>query len=527
MRRLAAIAGLAALLAAAVASAGALHGGDDATRYTIELDNAFGLVDGADLKVAGVRAGTIERMRVDRESKRALVDVKIDKVGFGSLRRDAFCESRPQSLIGEYYIDCLPGRAREELPPGSTIGVEQTASTIPVDLVQNIMRRPQRERLRLILNELGAGVGARAEDIDALVRRGVPALRETNRVLATLGRQNRVLADLVRDGDEVIEALARNKGDVSRWIRETRETAAASAERRAAIAASLRRLPEFLRELRPTMSELGGVAEAQIPSLEDLHASAGQLERLFDNLEPFSRSSQANLRSLGEAADEGLPAMRAAGPVVEELDRFARRTPEVANNLAIILRDLDDRDRAVEPDPRSPGGRGYTGFEALLQYVFDQALAINIYNSNGYILKANLYFSECSEYQSAESLKEHMAEDPEFYERCASILGPSQQGVLQPDPTANEDHGDTSRRKARDRRDRDPARDRPARGKREASPGDDGPSPDRDSVAPPIDLGQTLEDLLGGRVPDIRSVPEAPAPQPASRDDLMDFLFGR
>ena len=50
-----------------------------------------------------------------------------------------------------------------------------------------------------------------------------------------------------------------------------------------------------------------------------------------------------------------------------------------ANNLDFVLRDLDDRKRAVEPDPRSPGGKGYTGMEALLQYMFDQPMAINAY----------------------------------------------------------------------------------------------------------------------------------------------------
>ena len=37
--------------------------------------------------------------------------------------RDAFCESRPQSLIGEYFVDCLPGTAKQELKPGAVIPV--------------------------------------------------------------------------------------------------------------------------------------------------------------------------------------------------------------------------------------------------------------------------------------------------------------------------------------------------------------------------------------------------------------------
>src|SRR5215218_4174660 len=184
---------------AAVATASA--GSDDPKHptYTIELDNAFGIVNGADVKVAGVRAGRVAGMRVDRHSKRALVDIAIDKTGFGSLRTDAFCETRPQSLIGEYYVDCRPGTSEQRLKPGATLPVEQTASTIPLDLINNVMRRPYRERLRIVLDELGAGVGGRAEDIQATVRRAVPALRETDEVLAILADQNTTLADLARD----------------------------------------------------------------------------------------------------------------------------------------------------------------------------------------------------------------------------------------------------------------------------------------------------------------------------------------
>ena len=133
---------LGAVAAMIVATASAGSQDPQGAQYTVELDNAFGIVEGADVKVAGVRAGHVTGMRVDPRSKRALVDFALDKEGFGSLRTDAFCESRPQSLIGEYFVDCRPGTAAERLKPGATIPVEQTASTIPIDLITNILRRP-------------------------------------------------------------------------------------------------------------------------------------------------------------------------------------------------------------------------------------------------------------------------------------------------------------------------------------------------------------------------------------------------
>ncbi len=542
MRRLLVIVVVLAAGAAAAVTATAGSGDPERPQYTVELDNAFGVVEGADVKVAGVRAGHVTGMRVDSRSKRALVDIAIDKAGFGSLRTDAFCETRPQSLIGEYFVDCRPGKAPQRLERGGTIPVEHTASTIPLDLVNNIMRRPYRERLRIILDELGAGVGGRASDIQATVRRAVPALRETDEVLAILADQNKTLANLTSDADAVIGDLAANRKNVGRFVTETHQTARASAERRDAIAASLRRLPAFLRELEPTMAKLGQATDAQSPALADLNESSGQLATLLENLPDFADASRTGFKSLAEVGREGRPALRSARPTIDQLSKFSANTPELANNLAIVLRDLNDRGRAVEKDPRSPGGKGYTGFEALLQYLYDQSMAINAFDSNGYMLKVNLFASECSDYQNLQSLKEKLKQDPGFYGRCAAILGPHQPGITQQDPTytgAQETH---ERVPAAARKKKAPAR-APETPKAPAAPA----APTR-PAAPDVKgktkkeiekarkraerLKQQLEDTLGIELPDLPAtpaLPQAPIPgAPTTVSDpqqLLDFLL--
>jgi phospholipid/cholesterol/gamma-HCH transport system substrate-binding protein len=537
MRRLLVIAVLLVAGAAAVATASAGSEDPQGPRYSLELDNAFGIVEGADVKVSGVRAGRVTGMRVDRGSKRALIDFRIDKAGFGSLRTDAFCETRPQSLIGEYFVDCRPGTAPERLRTGATIPVEQSASTIPVDLINNIMRRPYRERLGIILDELGAGVGGRAEDIQATLRRAVPALRETDRVLAILAEQNKVLGGLTKNADTVIGDLAANRKDVGRWVTETKQTASASAERRAEIAASLRRLPGFLRELEPTMAKLGAAADAQSPALDDLNASAGQLARLLENLPEFSDASRTSLTSLAEMSRKGRPALRAAKPTIAELERFSTKTPELANNLDFVLRDLDDRKRAVEPDPRSPGGKGYTGLEALLQYVFDQSMAINAFDSNGYMLKVNLFLSECSEYQNRFSLKEKLKEDPGFYARCAAILGPNQPGITQNDPTYTgaQDHGGHHLPSAKAKQDK-PSPPAAPEVPRTPENRDGKPKLDEDVRRQAEKIAKQLEDTLGIDLPDLPATPSLPALPPtpalpqapvgtANAQQLLDYLL--
>src|SRR5438067_857590 len=158
-------------------------GGGGSPTYKIELDNAFGLVNGADFKVAGVISGSIKSIGLCSDDKsarcenplHALVTVQSSQKGFGQFHQDAFCQSRPQSLIGEYFIDCEPGTGGKVLRPGSTITASHTQSTIPAHLVQNIMRLPYRQRFTLILNQLGAALAARSEALKTSPRRAVLA----------------------------------------------------------------------------------------------------------------------------------------------------------------------------------------------------------------------------------------------------------------------------------------------------------------------------------------------------------------
>ena len=548
MKRIAAIAlVLVATVAVAALGTGAKDSSKGQPKFTVELDNAFGLIKGGDFKVAGVRAGKIEDLRVDRKTKRALVDFTITEKGFGSLRTDAECLVAPQSLVGEYFVDCDPGKADAKLKPGSTIPVEKTSSTVPPDLVNNIMRLPQRERLRLIIGELGAAVAGNGEELNAAIRRAVPALRETNRVLAILARQNQTLADLTRDADRVVGALADKRTEVSRWVREAGNTARISATRDREIAEGFERLPTFLAELEPTMRELGRTADRQAPALRNLAASAPQLSELFDRLPRFADATRPALRALGRASVTGREAVRPARATVAGLERYSRGVPELGKNLAIILEHLDDRKNSAEKDPRSPGGEGYTGLEALLQYTYDQTMAINIHDGEVHILKVFPFEGPCAPYGDKQAVAE-------LGDQCGRTLGPNSLGFNSLDPNAppnwdGSDRGpessDPSVRRRAVRPEGDPAR------QRYAPKDDDGADPggrggtgsdgagnaargggDAGARGGVFDVPK-LDDVLPGGAPkpappktDLPDLRSAASGDQRSEEQLLDFLLG-
>ena len=446
IRRVVAALALVLLVGAAVLSLGAKSDDDDGGSKTYKLlfDNAFGLTEGGDFKVAGVRAGKTSSFKVDTSSGRPLASVtaEITEPGLADLRKDARCEIRPQSLIGEYFVDCQPGTSDERIPDGGRLPVEQTSSTIAIDLVNDIMRRPYRERLRLIVGELGAGLAGRPDDLSAVLRRAHPALRETSETLQILGKQRQTIQKFIGDAHTVVGALENRKQDVVRFVREAGRTAEISASRRGDLQKTFHLLPAFLAELEPYMNRLGDLTQAQTPVLRNLQSASGELDTFLTRLRPFAEAGTPAFRALGDMSVVGRRAVRKTTAEVNELRRLAKDAPGFAKPLRQFLQTIDDRKRAVEPDPRAratgpPAGDkthttsnrdGFTGMEALWNYFFWQALTTNPLDDLGHVLRLSIVVNPvCGSYQVKPS--------PQVIAQCNQFLGPTQPGVTTADPT--------------------------------------------------------------------------------------------
>ena len=97
-------------------SAGGGNGG-----YTVRaiFDDAANVIPGENVKIDGVKVGTVGSVTPTPKSKAAVV-LHIENPGFQDFRSDASCTIRPQALLGEKFVDCLPTQPRVEgtpLPP--------------------------------------------------------------------------------------------------------------------------------------------------------------------------------------------------------------------------------------------------------------------------------------------------------------------------------------------------------------------------------------------------------------------------
>jgi ABC-type transporter Mla subunit MlaD len=393
MRRIFAIAVVTASAAAAlILGVGASDESGEGYEVRAIFDNVSGAVEGEDVKIAGARVGAIKELDVTPD-KKAVVVFEVEEPGFAPFRADAHCTIRPQSLIGEKFVECDPGRSDqpelEEVPEGedgagqALLPLERTSSPVDIDLINNIMRLPYRTRLALLINEFGTALAGRGAELNEVIHRANPALRETDEVLKILANQNRTLAQLAVDGDRALEPLARERAHVGEFIVEANETAQASAERRGELGETFEKLPRFLSELKPTMEDLGALSDEMTPVISDLGDAAPALNRFILALGPFSRASVPSLDSLGEAVQVGGPALRDTEPLLDDLRDFGVDANPVSRNLSRLLTSFDETG----------------GIERLMDYIFFQVTAINGYDSLSHYLRAGLIAAaSCTRY---------------------------------------------------------------------------------------------------------------------------------
>ncbi|HVZ10600.1 outer membrane lipid asymmetry maintenance protein MlaD [Rhodopila sp.] len=113
-------------LAYAVAHSGRSIGGGYPLRA--QFDKIDGLSVGSDVRIAGVKVGTVTNTMVDPGSFAAIVSLTVaDDI---KLPKDTAAIITSESLLGGKYITLSPGGDAQDLKPGQTITITQSSVSL-------------------------------------------------------------------------------------------------------------------------------------------------------------------------------------------------------------------------------------------------------------------------------------------------------------------------------------------------------------------------------------------------------------
>lgn len=404
-RRLAGLLGIVALVVVVVFATGAAGSGDDGRGgdgYHVRavFDNASFLVAGEDVKIAGVKVGEIVELDVTEENKAAVV-LRIDDPAFQPFRADATCRIALQSLIGEQFVECEPTQERGEgvepapplrqIPDGERgagehlLPVARTTTPVNIDLLNNIMRLPERERFRIIINELGAGLAGNGDELNAAIKRASPALQEADRLVKTLADQNKVLGRLVDASDEALAPLAERREELSGFIQHAGETARATAEQGENLERNFEKLPAFLAELEPAAERFGALADQMGPAIATLGARADTINETTERLGPLTEAATPALKTFGEVATKGRETFPKLDPLLDDLNALAKPLRPLAIDLGRLSKSFDETD----------------GIEHLMRFIYNYTSSVNGRDQLGHYIRSGLQAAACLDRTSA------------------------------------------------------------------------------------------------------------------------------
>jgi len=229
------------------------------TQYSAEFTDVFGLRDGDDVRMAGVRVGRV--MRVDLVSgNRAKVDFEVQNDQQVLANTEA--SILYQNIVGQRYLELHPGKTGEtaKLPAGGVIPVERTFPSFDVGIVLNGYE------------PLFATIDPKAAD--QISNAAIQALQgdstawatlvdQTGKLTETFAGRDELLGDMITSMDRLFGTLAKQNDDIDATISNAQQMVGTFNARRPELIDSMGSLSRVTRQLNSVTNEVN-------PALQEL-----------------------------------------------------------------------------------------------------------------------------------------------------------------------------------------------------------------------------------------------------------------
>ncbi len=303
------------------------------SEFEAEFEDAFGILEGLDVRIGAAPAGTVNKVELTDRGTSLVTMTLLD--GIEPPRADATLSVRQQDLLGDTYVSLSPGEADEPLagpiPPSRAVAAPR------LDAILSTFRKPVREALSLLIIESGIALDRRGEDFNQALVHLRPALAATTDLMAELNASNDGLRSLVTDAERVSTQAARRSSDIGPTVDSLAELLRETSARAPALARGVEVLPETLAETRATLQRLARVTDSARPAVVALREVAPRLETTGELALPFVEDVRSVADDLDPTLDLAARALAAGEPTLEELADAAPLVERVAGPLDKVV----------------------------------------------------------------------------------------------------------------------------------------------------------------------------------------------
>ena len=271
--------------------------GPEPYKVTATFANAGQLVSGNEVVVGGARTGTVEEVELGPTNEALVTFTVADE--YAPLKRGTTATVRSYSLSGianRQVQLTLPAenQAGTEIPSGGSLEQSETVSEVDLDQIFNTLDPETVEDFKHVIQ----GFERSYDGVGPQANRGFkylnPFLSTSRRVFSELTYDERSLERLIVDASQLSGALAERAPDLEALIGNLNLMMGALGRQKLALAESVAKLPNFMREANTTFVNLRAALDDVDPLVDASKPAAKKLQPFFAELRSRDRRRGAD-----------------------------------------------------------------------------------------------------------------------------------------------------------------------------------------------------------------------------------------
>jgi phospholipid/cholesterol/gamma-HCH transport system substrate-binding protein len=296
------VAAVAAVVIALIAVAVIVLGGGSTYQVKAVFANASQIVSGDLVEVAGNQVGTISNIAVTPEGQAELT-LNIDNSAYSPLHQGTQATIRETSLSGiaNRYVDLRLGSpGAPKIASGGVITDTHTTSEVDLDELFNSLNPATLKGLQDVIQ----GSASEYKDQGGVAQQAWkylnPAVASSSALFSEINRNPDQFTNFLVKTSNLVTDLSQRSADLSGLVQHLSTTTGALAAQRTNLAASLQRLPGFMRLANTTFVNLRNSLDALKPLVDASKPVAPKLQKLLIQLRPLARDSVPTLKDLSQ-----------------------------------------------------------------------------------------------------------------------------------------------------------------------------------------------------------------------------------
>jgi phospholipid/cholesterol/gamma-HCH transport system substrate-binding protein len=266
-------------------------------QYKAIFSDATGVVKGDDIRVAGVKVGSVKKVEiVDRTHAQVTFTVR----SATDVTRSSTATIRYRNLVGQRYIAVTQGVGdTSRLPDHSTIPMSRTQPALDLTVLFNgfkplfaALTPADVNRLSYELIQVFQGEGSNIEGL----------LRSTGSVTQTLADRDQLIGDVITNLNTVLETIGNRDHELSDLIVQLRSFVGGLTQDKDAILNSLDSVSALTRE---TADITTGIRPGLVSSIHELRQVATNLNQGRDEVDRALQILPIKLEKIGRTAVYG------------------------------------------------------------------------------------------------------------------------------------------------------------------------------------------------------------------------------